>query len=481
MRLAKVFISLVAAAALLNGCGGGSGESSPSSSASPSSSGSVGSVAVLMTDAPIDDFDRFWLTVTEISLLSDDGHVSIFSGNERLDLLDLNSHADLFSLADNIPVGHYSKIRMRVSAPLLERLDDTGNVVESVVPLMSGNGKLDLKPSSDLVVLPGETLALQIDLDANKSIHLIQQGNGAYRFRPVVFVDVLTDQIIGKLVRVTGVVADVDEDEDDFKLCRTGMAVESDDDHDDAGSSHDDDDVGSSHDDDYKHCIEVRGNTGTAYFNANGDALNEVMLVEGEPMTVLGYFRSLAHHDIGLDAQVIELGAAGTFQQYTGVVDELDLANNTFTMRDSSDNLLSVAFADVSKFFAMSGEPLTANDLRSGSTVKVDGVLYAVERLIKAAAIFIDTVPPSVEQLTGTISSLHDDMRGFDMSDAVLGDVCVRLNADSNIYQLTLVGDSFSSEAVGFARLQLSQHVEVYGAFNQTGCFIAENILAEAP
>jgi len=457
MRLTRVFISFVAAAALLSGCGGGSEVSSPSSS----TDGDVGSVAVLMTDAPIDDFDRFWLTVTEISLLSDGGHVPIFSGNERLDLLDLNSHADLFSMADNIPAGYYNKIRMRVSAPLLERLDDAGNVVESVVPLMSGSGKLDLKPSSDLVVLPGETLALQIDLDANKSIHLIQQGNGAYRFRPVVFVDVLTDQIIGKLVRVAGVAADADEN--DFKLCRTGMAIE----------SHDDDD--------HKRCIEVKGNTGTAYFNADGDALDAVTLVEGSPVTVLGYFRSLAGHKIGLDAQLVELGAAGTFQQYAGVVDGLDLANNGFTLRDSGDKLLTVEFDDVSKFFAMNGKPLTVNDLKLGSAVKVEGVLYAVEGLIKAAAIFIDTVPPSVGQLTGTISSLNDDMRGFGMRDAVLGDVCVRLDADSNIYQLTLVGDSFSSEAVGFAKLQLSQHVEVYGAFNQMGCFVAENILAEAP
>ncbi len=476
MRLTYIWALVFALATALVGCGDSSSES-PSSPTS-AADGGVGSVAVLMTDAPIDDFDQFWLTVTEISLLSDDGKVSIFSGSERLDLLDLNSHADLFALADNIPAGHYDKIRMRVSDPLLERLDADGNVVESIVPRMSGSGKLDLKPSSDLVVLPGETLALQIDMDANKSIHLIQQGNGAYRFRPVVFIDVLTDKIIGKLVRVAGVIADIDGD--NFKLCRTGMTVKS---HDD--NNVDDHDSGPEHEyehgDDHQRCINVTGNAETAYFDHNGDALDLVTLMEDAPVTVLGYFRSMADHTIGLDAQVVELGAAGTFQQYAGMVDDLDLANNAFTLRDSDDNLLKVTFDDVSKFFAMNGEALTVNDLTLESKLKVDGVLHATDKLIKAAAIFIAVELPAAEQLTGTISMLHDDMSGFDIDDANLGDRCVKLDGDSNIYQLTLVNDSFSSEAVGFAELQLLQHVEVYGAFNQSGCFMADNILAETP
>ncbi len=255
-----------------------------------------------------------------------------------------------------------------------------------------------------------------------------------------------------------------------------GMIVKS---HEDAHDSGSEDEY--EHENDHQRCIHVTGNSETAYFDDNGDALDLVTLLEGAPVTVLGYFRSLDSHNMGLDAQVVELGAAGTFQQYAGMVDELDLANNAFTLRGSSDNLLTVAFDDVSKFFAMNGEPLTVSDLQLESKVKVDGVLHATDSLIKAAAIFIAIELPSAEQLTGTISLRHDDMSGFDMSDAELGDVCVRLNSDSNIYQLTLVGDSFTSEAIGFAELQLLQHVEVYGAFNQSGCFMADNILAEAP
>ncbi len=497
MRLTYLWALLFALSTVLLGCGDGTSEDSPASSNTASKG--TGSVAVLMTDAPIDDFDHFWLTVTEISLLSDDGKVSIFSGSERLDLLDLNSHSDLFALADNIPAGHYDKIRMRVSKPLLVSLHDDGTVDKSIVPKMSGNGKLDLKPSSDLVVVHGEMLALQIDLDADKSIHLIQQGNGAYRFRPVIFIDVISDKVSGKLVRVAGVIDDVENDH--FKLCRTGMRIESHDDSRESESTHesdhdaeDDSEHESEHheshpnEDDHERCVTVNRSDNTTYFNANGEVLDPVTLVEGAPATVLGYFRTRTNHTISLDAQVVEFGPADTFQQYAGVVDELDLANNTFILRDSSDHLFTVSFDDASKFFAMNGELLSVADLELGSSVKVDGVLHSAENMIKAAAIFIDTTAPVsnvTHQLSGTISLLYDDMSGFEIVDEsqIITNICVRLGAESNIYLLTtLVDGSFNSEAVGIAALQTSQYVEVYGAFNQpSGCFMADNILAGAP
>jgi hypothetical protein len=43
-------------------------------------------------------------------------------------------------------------------------------------------------------VAPGETLVLQLDMDANKSIHTVQKGKKQeYPFRPVVFIDIVTD------------------------------------------------------------------------------------------------------------------------------------------------------------------------------------------------------------------------------------------------------------------------------------------------
>ncbi len=501
IKLFPMFLAL-GLVSLLSACNSGSGDTTTFTN----NNEGVGSVAVLLTDAPIDNFDQFLLTVTKISLLGDDGKVSVFSGSERVDLLDLDSHADLFSMADNIPAGDYHKIRMRISDPLLVRLDDEGNVLESFSPEMSGNGKLDLNPRSNLHVLPGETLALQIDLDANKSIHLIQQ-NGAYRFRPVVFVDVLTDNISGKLMRVSGFVAEIDDG--GFELCRTGMAVEDNSDqesnlitaarthkeshqneHDDENEENDenireddDHDVDvdeNEHDDHHDHCIKVSTDTDTVFFDSNGDFISEVVLTEGNPATVLGYYQHLGRRHVGLDAQVVELAGEDVYLQYPGVVDALDLDNNTFTLRNSDNTLFTVEFGDESKFFSMTGEQLSVDDLDIDDAVKVEGLLITADDTIKAAIIFIKVEVPAVSQLSGTVSILHDDLLGFDITDAMLGDICVRVGDNSNYYLLTLEGESFTSEEVSYSDLFETQHVEVYGEFNLSGCFVAENILADA-
>lgn len=127
----------------------------------------------------------------------------------------------------------------------------------------------------------------------------------------------------------------------------------------------------------------------------------------------------------------------------------------------------------------MNGELLGIDQLNVGDTVKIEGVLNDSKDTIKAAAVFIKIELPDVSQLTGTVMLLHDDLLGFDMSDTSLGDVCVKVNEDSHYYLLTINGDSFSSEEVGYSELGETQHVEVYGEFTLSGCFMAENILAE--
>lgn len=347
---ALYFVLTLGLVAFLTGCNSSTEETA---TLTDDSNIGAGSVAVLLTDAPIDDFDQFFLTVTEISLLGEDGKVTIFSGSEHLNLLDLDSHADLFSLADNIPAGDYHKIRMRVSDPLLVELDDEGNEVQSIAPSMSGNGKLDLNPRQDLRVIPGETLAMQIDLDAEKSIHLIQQGNDTYRFRPVVFIDVLTDELNGKLMRVSGVIEDLEDD--GFELCQTGMNVEDNPDEDNIKRTHKDhhpnehtddeherdDDIedAAEHDEDdyenrdyHERCVQVLTSANTSFFDANGDHLSEITLTEGEPATVLGHFHHIGRHHVGLKAQIVELANEDVYMQYPGTVDALDLENYAFTL-----------------------------------------------------------------------------------------------------------------------------------------------------
>jgi len=484
-RCTQFYVGLLVAMsmALLSGC---NQESETSQSAEV---GTTGSVAVLITDAPIDDFDQFWLTVTEVSLLGDEGGVALFAGSKTINLLDLNSHADLFSLADNIPAGSYYKIRMQVENPQLVRLDGLGNVLETVVPNMSASGKLDLNPRSDIVVVAGETLALQIDLDVKKSIHLIQNKKGEYRFRPVVFVDVLTQEMTGKLVRVKGVVDDVNEYEGSFKLCQTGMVVgrrgyHVDHDEDTDDEEHDkydyDDERDHHHQPTLDHCINVSTSMETDFFDESGEAVTFVYPQDYQQLTVLGYYQDLQDTQIGLDAQVVELAPWDTFKQFMGIVESIDLDNQQFQMRASNDELVTVQLSEAGKIFSMSGMMLSQDELQLDLQVKVEGVFYEVDALIKAAVIFIDEQTQAVDKLSGAIVALHDDMQGFDMTDAVLGDRCTMVNQDSNIYLLSMENGSFSSQQVNFSALQLGQKLDVYGSFNLSGCFVADNILLEA-
>ena len=168
-----------------------------------------GSVGIVLTDGPIADFSEVNVTITEVSLIPDDGssnngHVVIFEGEESINLLSLTDFSKLFAISNEVPAGHYEKIRLRLKQPNgieLVKKDSLGNVLETIYPNMAGNGKLDLNPRGDFHVVAGQTLYIQLDIDANKSLHIVQTGNSKYQFRPVIFVDIIDHQFSGKLVR----------------------------------------------------------------------------------------------------------------------------------------------------------------------------------------------------------------------------------------------------------------------------------------
>ena len=188
-RLLSIFIlGLVFAVAA--GCGGSDG-----GSATSDRSAGTGSVALLITDAPSDIFEEINITVVMAELLSDDGRVTIFEGERTFNLLDLTD-VRIFAIREGVPAGTYSKIRLTLTE--IELVDNMGTDDPAdddiYYPKLPGNGKLDLNPRGDFNVVTDGTLAIQIDMDANKSIHIVKLGNkDVYNFRPVVFIDIVTD------------------------------------------------------------------------------------------------------------------------------------------------------------------------------------------------------------------------------------------------------------------------------------------------
>ena len=176
-------VVLVFLALVLGGCGGGSGTGA-------STTAGTGNVAILITDDPTQVYTEIHVTITRISLIpSEDAAGSqpwvLFEGDETLDLLQLRDYADLFTVAEGVPVQDYEKVRLTISrVVLIDSLEDPPLELEARLP----SGKIDLVPDGPLAVTEDSTLYLEIDIDAQNSVLIVEAGTGELIFRPVAFV-----------------------------------------------------------------------------------------------------------------------------------------------------------------------------------------------------------------------------------------------------------------------------------------------------
>ncbi|MGQ9694425.1 MAG: DUF4382 domain-containing protein [Thermodesulfobacteriota bacterium] len=187
----------------LMSCGGG-GSSSDTSFGESSSSG-TGTVAFLLADAPTDDYERIWITITEVSLIPVDHNgtpVVIFKKADglRIDLLEYRDEDYLLTIKEGIPVGLYAKIRLAINDIEVE---PKAGAACSNLEIKLPRGKIDLNPREPFLVSPGGKLSIRLDIDANKSINLHKAGkSGKCIFRPVVFVDIKEGIPIGRCPKI---------------------------------------------------------------------------------------------------------------------------------------------------------------------------------------------------------------------------------------------------------------------------------------
>ena len=105
-QIAALFILALVAAC------GGSGTNNNSDlvdTGPPPPAASTGTVGIMFTDMPSDDFDQIIATVAGIELLGESGRATIFSGPPQdVDFLKLESFTEVFAVADNVPAGDYN-------------------------------------------------------------------------------------------------------------------------------------------------------------------------------------------------------------------------------------------------------------------------------------------------------------------------------------------------------------------------------------
>jgi hypothetical protein len=269
---------LVAIAALLAlACGGGGGSSDGGGSG-------TGSTSVFLTDAPSDEFDRMEVTFEEIRLIGGGPQVMLYTGEQTVDLKDLEDFSDLFVYAEKVPARAYSKIRLVVRRLLLVEEGRNGRTIEAEVP----SGKIDIIPEGKLVVREGVNLVIELDMDARRSV--VHTGNDRYKFIPVIKATVRETVSPDKLARVHGEVTDIFDDQS-FELCSTiyvaSLATVQTTDSGTEGG------LGDRH-----RCMTVETNGRTGVFDPNGDPVPPTEIMLGDSLTVVGKFHLVdTNHD----------------------------------------------------------------------------------------------------------------------------------------------------------------------------------------
>jgi hypothetical protein len=470
-------------------CGGGGGSGTTTASAVPAT------VGLLITDAPVGKWDEAIATITSVKLIGDDGQVTLFEGEQTLDLLQLADFSELFAVSDQVPPGSYSKIRLQVSDLVLRDTDRDENgdpvILDEEYPQIVGNGKIDLNPRGPFRLESGDVVFVELDFDMQKSLKITETGNSNIIVRPVIFVDIRTrPRPDARLTRIHGEITDINQTEGSFRLCQTEFAS--------AWNDEDDDEDG---DDEERRCIGVSTDEDTGVFDSTGQPQDFTGLATGEEVTAIGRIRPRDEadddfddddnegddHPLVLDAFVVEEGPLGTYQRVRGIVTSpvdvvtdrfgLDLAAGQGIVADAP---LPVQLYPKSRIFSRDGEELTRDDILVDSGALIDGLLaVGTEDVIRSPLVILGMGElPAAVNFDGTILSIDPDADSLMVSPTEGNERCV--DAESSQIFLVDDDDGFSSVRGDLDDLEAGQAVSIFGREDIGGCVVAGTIIAEA-
>jgi hypothetical protein len=437
-------LSLLAGFLSIAACGGGGPTAEAPAEIPPAAT--AGTVGLLFTDKPSDEFSAIRLNVVEAILIGgDEGQQMLFQGSEPIDLLDLTNFNEPVIFGE-VKSGTYTKLRLFIDN--LELVPADGG--PSIYPSLPANGKIDLLDQDGFAVLPERTLLIEIDMDANKSIKITGAGNGRkYNFRPVVKVDIVDGGEQGKLARVEGIAKEIFTDPaGSFLLCD----IETPD-----------------------SCIDVTTDMNTSIFDDMGLPTDFTTLMLNDRVVVIGSYN--VDSGIVLEAQVLEIG--GSAEQVKGNVVS-NPTDNKFLLFTDDDMDLVVELQTGTKYFDVTGE-ITVNAVVIGTDVEIEGVKPskadpADPDFIRAALIFVEA--DDDEQISGTIIEPLDAVaRSFGLTLTEGGDTCVRVNPDADI---VFVDEAASEVTMGsIDDLAIGQTVDLFGVTAADECFDANEVIVE--
>jgi hypothetical protein len=424
----RLALLTLVASLFLSACGS-SGSSDSAPPADPPPVATTGIVGILFTDAPTDQYDEINLTVLQAILIgAEEKQEFVFEGEEPINLLDLENFSEPVMFGE-VQAGTYTKLRLIVDK--LELIPVGGG--DPIYPKLPGNGKIDLLQADGFTVLPGRTLLMEIDMDANKSIKITGAGNsGKVNFRPVVKVKIVDGGDPHKLARLEGSVSgEPGTPAGGFVLCDL---------------------------DSPDYCVDVMTDTTTSMFDNAGLGTVFNTLSDGDMVVVIG--RYITDPSIALNALVLEIG--GNAEQVQGNVVS-DPAENKFLLvaDDASDLVVE----------------LQPDGSQPGTRYKADP---EDPDLIRAALIFVEEEED--EQISGTIiepivEPTVTEVGSFGLTLTGGGDTCVSVNSDADIL---LVDEANSEVTMGtFDDLAVDQSVDLFGQSAVDSCFMANEVIVE--
>jgi hypothetical protein len=435
MKTSRISLLSVALAAslFLGACGGGSSTNEVPAANEPLPT--TGTVVLLLTDKPTDELSEINIGLEGAILIGGedvDGQQVLYeleAGEQPQthNILDLQHFNTPIALAQVQP-GIYTKLRLLISD--IELVDLEGNSLPNVA--LPANGKIDLLDPSGIEILPGRTLIVLVDVEADKSFMAVDAGNsGHYNFRPVVRAEFMpgdADEFPAglDLARVMGTASNIDYDADTFTLC----SVEAPD-----------------------NCIDVATDLTTSIFGPTGaTAMFDDTLMDMDPVTVIGTYS--LDDGILLNAVLLEIG--GNAEMVSGkVVSEPDEGQFLLLTNPVTEAETAVQLQDGTLYFDDLGQ-LGPEAVVLGADLGIEGVVDV--DLLRAALVFVSA--PDDAQLSGSISAIAEDGSNFTLT-TDSGDVTVTLT-DTAYILLVNVTDSEVTMGM-FENLYVGQVVDVFG------------------
>ncbi|RKZ59599.1 MAG: hypothetical protein DRQ44_13530, partial [Gammaproteobacteria bacterium] len=313
-------------------------------------------------------------------------------------------------------------------------------------------------------------MTIELDVDAEKSIHIVKKGNGdySYNFRPVVFVNIIGESL--KLVLLDGQV--VARSETGFQLCEVSDEEEVVH-HEDA-------------------CVDVLLTENTVVQDALIDIVSPVEINNGDFVTVLGKAREK------IDALHVVLEgdnkAASNLALFTGdVISDFDVDHFMMDADDGDDvmvqplSALTVAVVDGSgvRVYDKYGDVIDAGTILVGTAADAFGLAEPdVDNAskVKAAFVILDN-EEGADKVSGTIAVIDQNQSQLMVTvvnDSFSGDICVDTK-DAIIYILAVVDGKVVSKEISIFNLEVGMRIDAYVQDNGLSCQLAEVVLVADP